>query len=111
MKAVFGTVVPLSEYVSVEAKAIISQKIIPLKQGDEIILNWITTDRKGFCPVRKQIPGPARHRLLITSWLHKCGLLHEQSETDTRPTRVFLDTDYRTHVMPSTLDGIAVKIF
>ena len=39
MKAVFGTVVPLSEYVSIEAKAIISQKIIPLKQGDEIILN------------------------------------------------------------------------
>lgn len=99
MKAVFGTVVPLSEYVSIEAKAIIRTKIIPLKQGDEIILNWITTDGKGFCPIRKQIPGPARHRLLITSWLHKCSLLHEQSDTDTRPTRVFSDTDCRTHAL------------
>ena len=31
--------------------------------------------------------------------MHKCSLLHEESETDTRPTRIFSDSDCRTHAL------------
>ena len=80
-----------------EAKKELSDKIQILVPGDEVIINWITTDCKGFCPIKKQVPGPHSHRMLVTSWLHKCGLLHKKSSKDPRPTRIFSDYDCRTH--------------
>ena len=62
-----------------------------------MIINWITTDCKGFSPIKKQVAGPHSHRMLVTSWLHKCGLLHKKSSKDPRSTRIFSDSDCRTH--------------
>ena len=80
-----------------KVKKQLKDKIRILIPGDEIIINWITTDIKGFCPIKNQVPGPQSHRLLVTSWLHRCDLLHERSSKDPRPTRIFSDSDCRTH--------------
>ena len=80
-----------------EAKKELKNKIRILIPGDEIIIMWITTDNKGFCPINKQVPGSHSHRLLVTSWLHQCYLLHKKNATDQRPTRQFSDSDCRTH--------------
>ena len=80
-----------------ELKKWLKDKIRILTPGDEIIINWITTDIKGFCPIKIQVPGPQTHRRLVNFWLHRCGLLHEASYSDPRPTRIFSDSDCRTH--------------
>ena len=61
----FPNLIPFSNDLR-KAKSEIRENIQVIKPGDECI-NWITTDRNGFCPIKKQTPGPQTHRLLITS--------------------------------------------
>ena len=82
-----------------EAKAFIRNKIKLMLPGDEILVMWLTANKKGFCPIIKKTPGSHTHKMLITSWLHSLGLLHESTIQDPRPTRVFSDTDSRTHCL------------
>ena len=42
---------------------------------------------------------------MITSWLHECSLLHVATKEDPRATRVFSDTDCRTHCLHLRRDG------
>ena len=91
----FSKLVPFSCKVH-KAKKEIWKKIQLIKPDDECMINWITTNTTSFCPIIKQAPGPPTHRLLVTSWLHKCQLLHEANKIDTRQTRVLSDNDCRT---------------
>ena len=95
---VFDFLVPFSKGIP-EALKEIRERIRPLKPGNEVLVNWITASSTGFSPINKSVPGPQTHRMLITSWLHNCGLLHEKSVNDPRPTRVFSDNDSRTHCL------------
>ena len=73
--------------------------IKPIKTGEEVLMLWLTTDSTGFCPTLKRVPGPTIHKNMITSWLHDCSLLHVATKEDPRATRVFSDTDCRTHCL------------
>ena len=64
--------------------------------GDESLIMWLKTKENRFCPILKKTPGPHTHKVLLTSWLHDCGLLHVQNVEDPRPTLVFSDNDART---------------
>ena len=78
------------------AKKDMRMKIRPICLGDEIMISWITSNSKGFCPTLRRVPGPTIHKRLICSWFHDCSLLHLSSEDDPRPTRIFSDNDCRT---------------
>ena len=95
LQLTFSNISPFSNDLR-KAKSEIREKIQVIKPGCECMINWITTGKNGFCPIKKQTPGPQTHRLLITSWLHRCGLLHEKNKADIRQTRVFSDNDCRT---------------
>ena len=97
LKEAFGSIDGCNDVC--EAKAFCRNKIKLMEPGDEILVMWLTANKKGFCPIIKKTPGSHTHMVLITSWLHSLGLLHEWSKEDTRPTRVFSDTDSRTHCL------------
>ena len=82
-----------------EAKAFFREKIQLIVPGDEVFIMWLTSNRSGFVPIIKRTPGPHTHKMIITSWLHDLGLLHQSTKQDPRPTRVFSDTDARTHCL------------
>ena len=82
-----------------EAKALIRNKIKLMLPGDEILVMWLTANKKGFCPIIKKTPGAHTHKVIITSWLHSLCLLHEETTKDPRSTRVFSYTDSRTHCL------------
>ena len=82
-----------------EAKAFCRNKIKLMIPGDEILVMWLTANKKGFCPIIKKTPGAHTHKVIITSWLHSLCLLHEETTKDPRSTRVFSDTDSRTHCL------------
>ena len=83
----------------INGKKEIRRFIKPIKTGNEILMLQLTTDSTGFCPTLKRVPGPTIHKNMITSWLHDCSLLHVATKEDPRPTRVFSDTDCRTHCL------------
>ena len=78
------------------AKACMRKKMQLILPGEESLIMWLKTKETRFCPVLKKTPGPHTHKMLLTSWLHDCSLLHVASIEDTRPTRVFSDNDART---------------
>ena len=82
-----------------EAKAVFREKIQLIVPGDEILIMWLKSNRDSFMPIVNRTPGPHTHRMIITSWLHDLGLLHQTTDQDPRPTRVFSDTDARTHCL------------
>ena len=82
-----------------EAKDYFQKRNKLMEPGDEILIMWLTANKEGFSPIIKKTPGAHTHKMLITSWLHSMNLLHEKTEDDPRPTRLFSDTDARTHCL------------
>ena len=73
--------------------------INPIRHGDEVLLMWLTTDGEKFYPTLRRIPGPTINKEMVSKWLHACSLLHKRSKENPANTRIFSDTDCRTHCL------------